>query len=396
MNLKDNYMQKIVNIFLLGTALFLASCGAKSGDASNSALAAKKTQLEELKKQQIDLGTKIVALEAEIVKLDPSSKPEKTKLVSVTAVAPQNFVHYIDLQGIIDAEDISYVAPRNGVGGLVKSVHVKQGDYVKQGQLLLKLDDAVFSKNLAQLQTQLKYAEDLQRRQKNLWDQQIGTELQLIQAQQNVDQLNDQIATVKEQASQTNVYADVSGVADIVNIRVGEFFTGMAGQTPQIRIVNNSRLKVTTQVPENYIDNVKNGSNMIVNLPDVGKTFNTKIAVSGKLIDPNTRSFYVEARMPADKDLRPNQIALVKIQDYTAANAITAPVNTLQTDEKGKFIMVAATENGKLVAKKKPVEIGQLYGDKIEIKSGLQAGDKVITEGFQGVYDGQAITTSVQ
>lgn len=390
MNLKDNYMQKIVNIVLFSAALFLASCGPK-GDA----VAVKKTELETLKKQQSDLAIKIAALEAEIVKLDPSLKPEKTKLVKIAAIAPINFTHYIDLQGTIDAEDISYVAPRNGQGGLVKAVYVKQGDYVKQGQLLLKLDDAIYTKNLAQFQTQLKYAEDLQRRQKNLWDQQIGTELQLIQANQNVDQINDQIATLKEQASQTNVYADVTGTADLVNIRVGELFTG-GTMTPQIRIVNNSRLKVTTQVPENYIRRVKTGSNMIITLPDVGKTFNSSITISGKTIDPNSRSFYVEAKLPADKDLRPNQIALVKIQDYTVTNAITAPVNTIQTDEKGKFVMVAVTENGKLLARKKVVELGQLYEDKIEIKSGLQSGDQVITEGFQGVYDGQSITMAVQ
>lgn len=383
-------MQKIVNIVLFGAALFLASCGPKA-----DAVAVKKTELETLKKQQSDLAIKIAALEAEIVKLDPSLKQEKSKLVKIAAIAPVNFTHYIDLQGTIDAEDISYVAPRNGQGGLVKAVYVKQGDYVKQGQLLLKLDDAIYTKNLAQLQTQLKYAEDLQRRQKNLWDQQIGTELQLIQANQNVDQISDQIATLKEQASQTNVYADVTGTADQVNIRVGEFFTG-GTMTPQIRIVNNSRLKVTTQVPENYIDRVKTGSNMIITLPDVGKTFNSSITISGKTIDPNSRSFYVEAKLPADKDLRPNQIALVKIQDYTVTNAITAPVNTIQTDEKGKFVMIAATENGKLVARKKVVELGQLYEDKIEIKSGLQSGDQVITEGFQGVYDGQLITTTVE
>ncbi|CAN5723695.1 efflux RND transporter periplasmic adaptor subunit [soil metagenome] len=383
-------MQKIVNIVLFSAALFLASCGPK-GDA----VAVKKTELETLKKQQSDLAIKIAALEAEIVKLDPSLKPEKTKLVKIAAIAPINFTHYIDLQGTIDAEDISYVAPRNGQGGLVKAVYVKQGDYVKQGQLLLKLDDAIYTKNLAQFQTQLKYAEDLQRRQKNLWDQQIGTELQLIQANQNVDQINDQIATLKEQASQTNVYADVTGTADLVNIRVGELFTG-GTMTPQIRIVNNSRLKVTTQVPENYIRRVKTGSNMIITLPDVGKTFNSSITISGKTIDPNSRSFYVEAKLPADKDLRPNQIALVKIQDYTVTNAITAPVNTIQTDEKGKFVMVAVTENGKLLARKKVVELGQLYEDKIEIKSGLQSGDQVITEGFQGVYDGQSITMAVQ
>ncbi len=387
-------MQKIISIFLLSGALALASCGAKNDTGSD--LATKKTQLAALKTQQQKLNDDIAKMEADIAKLDPSTKTEKTKLVAVAVITPVNFTHYIDLQGSIASDDISYVSPRNGQGGLVKELYVKRGDAVKKGQLLLKLDDAVYLKNLQQAQTQLSYAEDLYRRQKNLWDQQIGTELQLIQAKQNVDQLNDQIATLKEEWSMTNIYADVSGIADQVNVRAGEFFTGYIGQTPQISIVNNTRLKVTAQVPENYIDRINPGSNVIVTLPDVGKTFNTALSVSGRLIDPNSRSFYVEAKLPADNDLKPNQIALVKIQDYTAAKAITVPVNTLQTDEKGKFVLVAVTENGKTVARKKPVTIGQLYGDSIEIKSGLQSGDQVITDGYQGLFDGQPVTTAAK
>ncbi len=384
-------MQKIVNAMLLGSVFFLASCGAKT-DEGNGSLAEKKIKLEQLKKEQSSVTEDIAKLQLEINKLDPSAaRPEKAKLVSLQTAATENFIHYIDLQGTINAEDISYIAPRNGQGGVVKAIYVTKGQNVKKGQLLLKLDDAVYLKNLKQLETQLSYAEDLNRRQKNLWDQQIGSELQLIQTKQNVDVLNDQIATVKEQWSMTSIYANVNGVADQVNVRVGEFFTGFAGQTPQIEIVNTSRLKVTTQIPENYMGQVGVGNNIIISLPDIGKTINAHISLAGKTIDPNSRSFYVEAKLQADKDLRPNQIALVKIQDYAAANAITAPVNALQTDEKGKFIMVAVTENGKMTAHKKAVEIGRLAGDKIEIISGIQAGDQIITEGFQGVYEGQLL-----
>lgn len=384
-------MQKTVKFVLVGLSFFLASCGAKTSDANNT-IAEKKTQLEDLKKQQQKLSGDIAALEAEIVKLDPSSKTEKTKLVSVAPVTPQNFTHYIELQGTIDAEDISYVAPRNGQGGLVKQIFIKKGDNVKKGQQILKLDDAVYLTNLKQAQSQLAFAEDLYRRQKNLWDQQIGTEIQLVQAKQNVDQIEDQIATINEQWSMTNIYAGVSGIADEVNVRVGELFTGFLGQTAQIKIVNTSRLKVRALVPENYLDRVKTGGNLIVTLPDAGKTFNTTISLAGLSIDPNNRSFYIEGKLPSDKDLRPNQVALVKIQDYAATNAISIPVNTLQTDEKGKFVLVAATENGKLTARKKQVTIGQFYADQIEIKTGLQAGDQLITTGVQGLYDGQLIT----
>ena len=387
-------MQRIIKAVLFASSIFLASCGAKS-DNSNNTLAEKKAKLEELKKQQQKIEADITKLQSEIVKLDPSAAtPEKAKLVSIQALAPENFTHYIDLQGNIESENISYVAPRNGQGGLVTKVFIRQGDYVKKGQQLLKLDDAVYLKNLQQAQSDLEYAQDLYRRQKNLWDQQIGTELQLIQAKQRVDQLQNQIATIKEQWNMTNVYADVDGIADAVNIRVGELFTGYSGTTPQIRIVNNTHLKVTAQVPENYLTRVSAGSNIVVNLPDIKKTLNAKISVAGKTIDPVSRSFYVEAKLPSDKDLRPNQIAIVRIQDYNAPNAITVPINTLQTDEKGKFVLVAVNENGKLIAHKRAVEIGETYGDKIEIKSGLKAGDQIITEGFQGLYDGQVITTS--
>lgn len=386
-------MQKIVTVVLFASSVFWASCGAKSDD-SNNTLAEKKAKLEELKKQQQKIESDIAQLQAEIIKLDPSTAPERAKLVSIKPLSQENFTHYIDLQGTIESENISYVAPRNGQGGLVKNVYVKQGDYVKKGQLLLKLDDAVYLKNLQQAQTDLEYAQDLYRRQKNLWDQQIGTELQLIQAKQRVDQLQNQIATIKEQWNMTNVYADVDGVADVVNIRVGELFTGYSGTTPQIRIVNNTHLKVTAQVPENYLGRVTEGSNLVVNLPDLNKTVNAKISVAGRTIDPVSRSFYIEAKLPADKDLRPNQIAVVRIQDYSAPNALIVPVNTLQTDENGKFVLVAVNENGKLIARKKSVQIGETYGDKVEIKSGLQAGDQIITEGFQGLYDGQVITTS--
>lgn len=387
-------MQKIVKIVLTGSVLFLASCGAKEDSGKGNDLTAKKAQLADLKKQQQKLNDDIAKLEADIVKLDPSeAKIEKAKLVSVADVTTGTFKHYIDLQGTVTSDDISYVSPRNGQGGLVKQVFVKQGDYVKKGQQLLKLDDAVYLKNLQQLQTQLSFAEDIYRRKKNLWDQQIGTELDVLQSKQTVDQLNDQIATVKEQWSMTNIYADVSGIAEQVNVRAGEMFTGLvAGQYVQIAIVNNERLKVRVQVPENYSDKVNTGTNMIVNLPDINKTFNTTASVSGKIIDAANRTFYIDAKLPSEKDIKPNQVALVKLQDYVATNAIIVPVNTLQTDEKGKFVLVAANENGKLIARKKPVEIGQLYGDSIEVKSGLQAGDKIITEGYQGLFDGQPIT----
>ncbi len=397
-------MQKILAIVTLAATVGLASCGSSSADQKGGAVAEKNKQLAELKKQRDELSTKITGLEQEILKLDPNAaKAANAKLVTVGAIAPETFTHYIDLQGKVESENISYITPR-GQGGQVKALLIKRGDVVAKGQLILKLDDALqrqaliaAEQGLETLKTQLSFAKTLYQKQKNLWDQNIGTEVQLITAKNNVETLETQLKSAqeqvklsKEQLSFTSVYSDVSGVAEEVNIRVGEIFAGPG----QIRIVNTSNLKVTAEVPENYLERVKNGSKLKVTLPDINKTIDATISVAGKIINPINRSFFIEARIQNDKDFRPNQVALVKIQDYTINNAITVPVNTLQSDEKGKYVMVAVKEGDKLIARKKQVTAGEFYGDKMEIKSGLQAGDQVITEGYQSLYEGQVITTS--
>lgn len=382
-------MQHLSKIILVLTAvLALVSCGGPSPDGVAAKVAAKKAEVEKLKGEQTSLAERVAKLEEEIITLDPSQKKENPKLVAIAPVETGNFSHYIDLQGRIDATNIAYVAPR-GQGGLVKAVYVKQGDNVKKGQLLLKLDDALAQRQLDQLNTQLDYAKDLLKRQQNLWDQNIGTEVQLLNTKNGVENIEKQMAAVKEQLSFSNVYAEMSGVAESVNVKPGEFFQG----GPQIRIVNTSELKVTAQVPENYLNKVQVGSPVELSFPDMGKSISAKVAVVGKLIDPITRSFYVEAQLPQNSTFRPNQIAIVKIQDYAAKDVLTIPVNTLQNDDKGKFVMMAVNENNKLTARKKYITIGQLYADKVEITEGIAKGEQIITDGFQGLYEGQLITT---
>jgi RND family efflux transporter MFP subunit len=382
-------MSTVNKILFFVLALALASCGAKTSNDTNS-LAQKKAKLEQLKKQQDDLTKQIADLQAEIIKEDPSANPEKAKLVAVEKLATGNFTHYINLQGKVDAQNIAYVTSR-GPAGQVKAIYVKEGDYVKKGQLLLKLDDALIKQQIEQAQTQLKFAKDLYQRRNNLWKENIGTEVDLTTAKNNVDQAQHQIDILQEQLGFTNVYADMNGVADQVTIHVGETFPSATGY---IRLVNTGDLKVTAQVPENYLGKVKVGSTVKIVFPDVSDSITSKITVSGKVIDPNNRSFEIEARLPSNAAYKPNQLAFVRIMDYAASNTITVPVNTLQTDEQGKYVLVAVTENGKMIARKKHVEIGEMYNNQLEIKSGLSAGDQLITDGFQNLYDGQLITTT--
>ena len=385
--------------------LLLSSCGDSKKDG-NVELTDKKVALEKLKTDKDKIDSKITSLEKDIAKLDTSAaNAPKVKLVAVQTLTNTDFSHYIELQGRVDAENISYISPR-GQGGQVKAVLVKQGDHVKKGQLLLRLDDAVLQQNvvaakegLESIKTQLSFAKNIYQRQKNLWDQGIGTEVQLITAKNNAATLANQLAStqenvksIQEQSKTSLVYSDVNGIADLVNIRVGETFIGQINGVPQIRIVNNTKLKVIGNIPENYLGAVSKGSPLIVQMPDVNKTFNVVVSFVGASIDIINRGFVVEAKLPSDPSLKPNQIALLKIKDYAAKNTISIPLNTLQNDDKGKFVMVANTENGKMIAHKRPVDIGLLNGDVLEIKAGLKAGDVLITEGFGSLYDGQLLT----
>jgi membrane fusion protein (multidrug efflux system) len=400
-------MQKITAIALITSVmLFAASCGSGKKE-KDAAITEKKEEIEKLKAERSKTDEKIKKLEDDLSKIDTSTaNAQKPKLVDVQALQPTSFNHYIELQGRVDAENISYIAPR-GAPGVVTAIHVKKGDHVRKGQLLLKLDDAISRQNvvalrqsMAAVRTQLGLAQTIYQRQKNLWDQNIGTEVQLLQAKSNAEGLENQLKTIQEniktaeeQWKLSNIYSNVNGVADDVNVRVGETFSGVSPQgAPQIKIVNNAGLKVTATIPENYLNQVKAGTDVIVEIPDINRTFNSKVSFVGSAIDVNNRGFVVEAKLPNDANLKPNQVAQVKIRDYSAGAALAVPVATLQNDEKGKFVMTASTQNGKLYARKKMVNIGLLNGDMLEIKTGLRAGDTVITQGFQSLYDGQLIT----
>lgn len=372
---------------IIGSMVILSACGAGSKDDS-AKLKEKKAELEKLKKAQTDNNAKIKSLEEEIAKLDTSAA-KATTLVSVMTIAVQDFSHSIDLQGKVDADNISYVGPR-GAPGQVKALYVKKGDLVRSGQLLLKLDDAVIRQQIQSTNTQLTLAKDIYRRQKNLWDQGIGTEVQVINAKNAVDQLENALKLQNEQLSMTNVYADVSGVADQVNVRVGEIFSGYSGNVPQIMIVNTSSLKVATDIPENYLTRVKKGSPVDVIIPDVsGDAIKTSISLISQSINVNSRGFIAEAKIPYNALLKPNQVAIMHIHDYAAKDAIAIPVNTVQTDDQGKYVYVAVQEGANLLARKKHITVGELSGELIEVKSGLNAGEQLITEGYQGAYDGQ-------
>ncbi len=376
--------------------LFASACGGGNNIEN------QKATLAALKKESLSLNAKIAALEKEIAKAG-GAESAKAILVAVSPITAQDFTHFIELQGKVESESVSFVTPRAG-GGQVKNLFVKRGDLVKKGQLLLQLDNSLIkqsaaaaNQNLETIKSQAALAKSVYEKQKNLWDQNIGSEIQLLTAKTNAEALasqlkaaTEQLGVLKDQLAFTSIYSDVDGVAEEVNVKVGELFVGPG----QIKIVNTTHLKLTTLVPENYAGKIKVGTEVSLNFPDIQKIIDSKLSVVGNVIDPLSRSFYVEAKIPVDKNFRPNQLVQVKIKDYEKKNAISTPINLLQSDEKGKFIYVAVMENGKMIARKKAVTVGQYYGNNIEILSGLVTGDNIITEGYQSLFDGQNITTS--
>ena len=376
-------------LFVIVIIAALVSCGGKQ--ESNQDLAGKKATLETLTKQRDALNNQINALQTEINQLSGGAIAEKMKLVEATALATQDFSHYIELQGKVSTENVSYVTPR-GMGGQVKQMYVKQGDVVKKGQLLMKLEDGIVQQNIKQVESQLAFAKNIFSRQENLWKEGIGTEVQFLSAKNNVESLEKQLGLVKEQLSTTLVTAEVSGVIETVGIKVGETFVGNPMAT--IIIVNPGNLKAVVDVPENYISKVKRGMQAIITIPDLNESFNSQISVVSETINITSRSFVAESKLPSKSNIKPNQVALIKLLDHQAKNAIVVPVETVQTDEKGKYVYVMVEEKGKKIARKRSINIGEFYDELIEVKSGLAVNDQLITKGFQGLYEGQLLTTA--
>ncbi len=412
MTCKINDMQNILGVVMAAFVISLiAACNGNAAKDPKNEIGDLKAKLENLKKEKNGLDVQIRQVEEQLARKDPSSA-QSQKLVTIDTVETRDFAHYVELQGKIDAVNVAYVSPA-GMGGVVKAVYLKTGDQVRKGQTILKLDDVLARQGLVGAQQQagvlksrLEQAQTIYERHQNLWKQNIGAEINVINAKAEVDALSSQlraaeaqVRAAQEQLSQTNVTAQISGTIDQLSVKVGEFFSPQTAADPrvgQIKIVNNSTLKMISDVPENYASRIKKGNKVEVVVPESGRPpYESTIDVVGAAVNPATRSFTVEAKLPADPVLKSNQLATVKILDYEAKGVIAVSVNVLQIDENGKYVFVAEKTGDKMIVRKKPVVVGESYEGLIEIKSGLKSGDLIISEGYQTVYDGQAVSISI-
>ena len=357
-------------ILYIATILFLAACSNKPKD--------KKTELADLQKQQSEINSKITKLQAETGSTDSTKSTE----VSTIEVKPGHFTNYVQIQGKIDAQDNVTAYPQ--APGTIIAINARVGQHVSRGQVLAQLDNSVLKQQIAQAQSQVSLLNTLFQRQKNLWDQKIGTEVQFLQAQTNLQSAQKQVAALNEQARLYRITSPISGTIDQMDLKLGQ--VAQPGTTG-IRIVNADNLKVKADVPESYSASVGTGNNVKIVVPDANDSLVTKVTFAAKAIDPTSRSFAVEIKLPTRKTLRPNMTAILKIADYSKANAIIVPIKAIQKSEDGDYVFV----NNSGTAKRKTVKVGATYGGQSEIISGLNAGDQLITAGAEDIEDGDKI-----
>jgi RND family efflux transporter MFP subunit len=375
-------MKSLLNIQNSSAVVLIAILAACSGKQEN-----KSAQLEALKKEQVELTKKIDALQKEIEKENPDAAPKvKMKEVGVVDLAPRSFDHYVQTQGSVVAIDNIQMSAKSA--GIVTQVYAREGEAVGQGQILAQIDNSLIVRGIDELKARLELANTIFQRQKNLWDQKIGTEVQFLQAKSNKESLERNLATLQEQNEMTKIKAPINGTVDEVRIKVGE---NAAPGMPVFRIVNTSDLKAAAKISEAYITTIQKGNKAVVSFPDMDKDISANVSFVGRNIDALTRSFPLEVKLPSASYLRPNMTAVMKIIFQTDANALCVPVNVVQEINGQKIVYIAEADGKNLVARKKIVEVDGVFGALAQIKKGLKAGDKVITVGYQGLSDGELI-----
>ena len=376
-NLKYTHMKSTTYIrysLLIALAAVVAACTPD-----------KKAELEKLKKEQVELSAKIAELEKDSTVVGKNSVEVKSKEVNVMELQPQAFNHYVQTQGHVEAEDNIMVSAKGM--GVVTQVFTREGQAVSKGQVLAQIDNSVVLRNVEAMKSQLELAVSVYNRQKNLWDQKIGTEVQFLQAKTNKESLEKQLAALEEQNDMMRIKSPINGTVDEVSVKIGENIS--PGQ-PAVRVVNTSDLKLVAGISEAFVANIKKGNKVEVSIPELNKTYTTTVTFVGKTIDRLSRTFAVEAKLPSDAALRPNMTAVIKVIYHTETAAIVVPVNTVQTVNDQKIVYIAEADGKNLVARKKVVEVIGVFGNGAEVK-GLRKGDKIVTVGYQSLSEGEYV-----
>ena len=377
-------MKKIIALTALSIA-FLA-CSKKDDNATIEQLISTKNVVA-LQAKKANLQADLSIIDEALAKLDVK---KDEALVTTLTLKDTVFNHYLEVQGSVNTKENIVVQPE--FSGTLTALYVKAGQRVAKGQILGKIDDAGMGQQLASIENQYALAKTTFERQKNLWDKKIGSEIQFLQAQAQMISAQKGVAQMRAQVAKTVIRAPFSGTIDDVFVERGQ----VVAPYPQglMRIVNLSNMYVSTTVPVTYIGKLKPGTEVDVFLTSLGKTYKGKVRQVANFINPNNRSFGIEVSVPnPDNLLRPNQVAKLKIIDYTINNAIVVPTNVVQEDgEHQKFVFIATQIKDKTgIAKKVVVKVGKSSNNVTEILSGLSANDVLVTEGVNSIAEGMKL-----
>jgi len=356
----------------------IAGCSSASKD--------KNAQLEALKVEQSKISNQIAELESQLAEENPELLTTKAKEVVVTELNTRSFDHYVQTQGRVEAEDDVEVSAKSM--GVVTNVYVTEGDRVSIGQTLAQIDNKVIVTGIAEVKSQLELVNTVFERQKNLWEQKIGTEVQYLQAKTNKESMEKRLASLNEQNEMTRIKSPISGLVDKVYVKNGQ---NIAPGLPAVRVVNFSDLKIKANVSEAYSTAIHKGDKAMVLVPELKKEIEARVTFVGKTIDPLSRTFAVEIKLPSHPDLRPNMTGVVKVVYLTEKAALVVPVNAVQTVNNEKVVYVAEKDGNNMVARRRVVTVTDVFNNMTNVKSGLSAGEKIITFGYQGLNDGEVI-----
>ncbi len=384
-------MKKILPLFIM--ILLLASCGNGNKQSVDAVIASKN--LESIRAKKANLVSEQNSIKQEIKKLDiviaELDDRKKIPLVTTFKLKESDFKHFLDLQGNVTTKDLIMIYPE--YSGVLTNVYVREGQKVRKGEMLAKIDDGGLSQQLAQLKIQAELTKTTYERQKRLWDQKIGSEMQYLQAKSNYESQNQAIAQLEQQLAKTVVTAPFSGTIDDVLTEQGSVV--MPGQSQLMRIVNLDNMYIETDVPEKYITNITRNKDVEVEFPILGKKIDSKVRQVGNFINPNNRTFKVEISIPnKEKSIKPNLTAKLKINDYSNKNALLIPQGIISENANGEqYIYVIRDKVGddEAKAKKVVIETGLTQGDFIEVTKGLETGIEIIKEGARSVSDGQKV-----
>ena len=384
-------MKKSVLLILM--ALVIISCGGGNSSSVEKVLAA---DIKTIRAKRTEVETQLKALEDQIALLDSAiaAKDDNAKLPLVTTfeAKEQRFDHFLELQGDVTTKQNVLIYPE--MSGTLQRVYVKEGQKVGKGQLLASIDDGGLYSQLAQMKTQLDLAKTTFDRQKRLWDQNIGSEIQYLEAKTLYEAQESAVAQMRSQVDKSSIRAPFSGIIDDVIKDQGTVVAPGPG-SEVFRIVNLSNMYIKVEVPESHLPNVTPGKEAKVYFPVLGDSVITKIRQTGNFINPANRAFTVEIPVPGkDGKVKPNLTAKVMINDYTNEKAILIPQSIVSENAQGEqyvYLIAADSSSSESVAKKTIITTGKTQGDYVEVLSGINNGDGIIDEGARSIRDGQKV-----